>query len=227
MGSQDNRVYNQASEKAKRRYKMVFGSAPVCPGCKKHVYPVDQCFAADRTPFHRQCIYCAMRGCRNELTERSIRVYEDANICEKCYDDIFKEKSYGLSDGQESIAERRAREEAERLAREAQERAKRERKCPACDKKTREGDSEMVAPDIYYHKTCLKCCNCDRAPDENEEIIMAPMDPGNAFSDILQPLCKFCYAKKFKVSAMKIAEIVEIAPSEVITISLRTKFRFR
>ena len=30
--------------------------------------------------------------------------------------------------------------------------------------------------------------------------------------EILDPYCKFCYAKKFKTSALKIAEIVEIAP---------------
>lgn len=199
---------------------MGFGTSPICPGCRKTVYPVEQTFAADRKAFHRQCIYCAMRGCRNELTERSIRQYEGANICEKCFDDIFKEKVYGVGEGQETIEDRRRREEEERLARERQEKAKRERKCPACEKKTHEGDSEMVSQDIYYHKTCLKCSACDRAPDENEQIIMAPMDPDNAFCDILQPLCKFCYAKKFKISAMKIAEIVEIAPVEAITISL-------
>ena len=85
---------------------------------------------------------------------------------------------------------------------------------------THDNDSEMVAPDVYYHKNCLRCSDCDRAPDENEEIIMAPTDPDNIFCDVLQPLCKFCYAKKFKVSAMKIAEIVEIAPVDEITISL-------
>jgi hypothetical protein len=138
----------------------------------------------------------------------------------KHFSHIFKEKTYGPGEGQETIEERRKREEEERLARERQEKAKRERKCPACEKKTHEGDSEMVAQDIYYHKICLKCCNCDPARGENEEIIMAPMDPDNAFCDILQPLCKFCYAKKFKISAMKIAEIVEIAPIEAITISL-------
>ena len=31
-------------------------------------------------------------------------------------------------------------------------------------------------------------------------------------AEILEPYCKFCYAKKFKTSALKIAEIVEIAP---------------
>ena len=30
--------------------------------------------------------------------------------------------------------------------------------------------------------------------------------------EILDPYCKFCYAKKFKTSAIKIADIVEIAP---------------
>ena len=29
---------------------------------------------------------------------------------------------------------------------------------------------------------------------------------------VMDPLCKFCYAKKFKMSAIKITEIVTIAP---------------
>ena len=30
--------------------------------------------------------------------------------------------------------------------------------------------------------------------------------------EILDPYCKFCYAKKFKTLALKITKIVEIAP---------------
>merc|ERR1712080_382810 len=110
---------------------------------------------------------------------------------------IYLRRRYGVGEGQETIEERRRREE-ERLARERQEKAKRDRRCPACDKKTRDGDSEMVAPDISYCKKCLKCCNCDRAPDENEEIIMAPMDPDNAFCDVLQPSASFATPRNSK-----------------------------
>jgi len=184
------------------------------------VYPVEQVFAADRKAFHPRCIFCGIKGCTNELTERTIHQYEGVNICERCHDSIYKDRTYGPGPGQESIEERRRREEEERLARERQEKAKRERLCPGCEKKTKEGDSELVAPDVYYHKTCLKCCNCNTEPEEDTEIIMAPKDPDNIFSEILEPLCKFCYAKKFKASAIKIAEIVEIAPDTQINICL-------
>merc|ERR1712083_121666 len=47
--------------------------------------------------------------------------------------------------------------EEERLARERAEKRKRERRCPECDKKTFDNDSEMLAPDLYYHTVCIKC----------------------------------------------------------------------
>ena len=44
--------------------------------------------------------------------------------------------------------------------------------------------------DIYYHR-------------DNDDVF-AP--------EILEPYCKFCYAKKFKMSALALQEILEIAP---------------
>ena len=46
----------------------------------------------------------------------------------------------------------------------------------------------------------LRLTPCSRETDD----VFAP--------EILDPYCKFCYAKKFKTSAIKIADIVEIAP---------------
>ena len=42
--------------------------------------------------------------------------------------------------------------------------------------------------------------------------VLAAFDDLLFAPEILDPYCKFCYAKKFKTSAIKIAEIVEIAP---------------
>ena len=74
-------------------------------------------------------------------------------------------------------------------------------------------DSEMLAPDLYYHSACIKCKECSRQPDADTPIMMAPREQEDVFAqEILEPYCKFCYAKMFKTSAIKISEFVEIAP---------------
>jgi transcription elongation factor Elf1 len=174
---------------------------------------MEQTIAADRKPFHVRCIRCQTRGCGNDLTARSIHKYEGYNICEKCHEAIFRERVYGPGQGMESMEDRRKREEEERLARERSDKAKAERRCPECGNKTFGEDAEMLAPDLYYHKGCIKCVECSRVPESDSPIVMAPRDTENMFADeILEPYCKFCYAKKFKTSAIRIAEIVEIAP---------------
>jgi len=71
----------------------------------------------------------------------------------------------------------------------------------------------MLAEDLYYHRGCIKCCMCSTTPREDLPIVMAARENDDVFApEILDPYCKFCYAKKFKTSALKIAEIVEIAP---------------
>ena len=50
-------------------------------------------------------------------------------------------------------------------------------------------------------------------PRSEIPIMMAPRQQDDVFAqEILEPYCKFCYAKMFKTSAIKISEIVEIAP---------------
>ena len=41
-----------------------WGCGNCCPGCQKNVYPQEQVFAADRKPWHKGCIKCAVMGCR-------------------------------------------------------------------------------------------------------------------------------------------------------------------
>jgi len=192
---------------------MPWGSAPKCPACDRTVYPMEQVIAADRKPFHAKCIGCQMQGCRAELTERGLHRYEGFNICTNCHDSIFRNRTYGPGEGGETLEQKKAREEAERLAAEERERAKRERRCPECGNKTFGEDSEMLAEDLYYHRGCIKCAMCSAQPREDVPIVMAAREVDDVFApEILDPYCKFCYAKKFKTSAIKIAEIVEIAP---------------
>ena len=71
----------------------------------------------------------------------------------------------------------------------------------------------MLAPDIYYHNGCIKCVECSKQPDEDTTMIMASKEQDDVFApEVLEPYCRFCYAKMFKTSAIKIAEFVEIAP---------------
>ena len=49
-----------------------WGSMSRCPACDKTVYPAEQVFAADRKPWHRRCIHCAVRGCRYNSVPHSL-----------------------------------------------------------------------------------------------------------------------------------------------------------
>lgn len=74
--------------------------------------------------------------------------------------------------------------------------------------KTYTEDSIMVG-DLHYHKACLKCTECDRGPDNDTPMVLGPRDTDNVFEEvILDPFCKFCFAKRYKVSALDIAETV-------------------
>ena len=104
------------------------------------------------------------------------------------------------------------REEEERKRLERAERQKKERRCPGCDKKAYPDDSVKVS-DINYHKACLKCTECDRSPDEDTPMMLGPKDQDNIFGqEDLEPFCKFCFAKRFKISALNIAETVNTIP---------------
>ena len=90
----------------------------------------------------------------------------------------------------------------------------------------------MLAPDMFYHRGCIKCSECSRQPDNETPIMMAPRSVSQALvsisshltfhftrnnddvfaPEILEPYCKFCYAKKFKMSAIALQDILEIAP---------------
>ena len=53
-----------------------------------------------------------------------------------------------------------------------------------------------------------------------DNIISGPKNADNVFGDEeLEPFCKFCFAKKFKISALNIAETVTTVP-ESATVGL-------
>jgi len=97
-----------------------WGGVDLCPACSKNVYPTDRVYAADRKPFHRGCINCQVRGCRNELTAKDMHKHEGYNFCNFCHESYYDQRSYGPPAGGETIEERRLRE-----AREAEERERR------------------------------------------------------------------------------------------------------
>jgi len=198
--------------------KMPWGGAPKCPGCEKTVYPMDQIMAADRKAFHTRCIRCQMFGCGNDLTARSLHKYDGYNICNRCYENVLGSRTYGPAEGEETIDQRRKREEEERKAREKAEKSRLERRCMECDKKTFPDDSAELAPDMFYHKICMKCSMCPRTPDDQTPLVMAPRSDDVFGPKLMDPYCKFCYAKKFKVSMMHVQEIVTIAPEHVISL---------
>jgi len=87
-----------------------------------------------------------------------------------------------------------------------------------CDKKTFPDDSAELAPDMFYHKICMKCSMCPTKPNEDNPLVMAPRDDNVFGPKLMDPYCKFCFAKKFKMSAMHIQEIVTIAPDQIISL---------
>ena len=144
------------------------------------------------------------------------------------------------------------REEEERKRLEKLERQKNERRCPGCDMKAFPEDSVKLS-DMFYHKSCLTCSECERSPDDNTPMMLGklnlirfvltfplsvktvkyirrettimlyfsgPKNVDNVFGDEeLIPFCKFCFAKKFKISALNIAETVTTVP-ELVSMSL-------
>ena len=187
-------------------------SAPKCPSCKISVYPAEAFIAADRTPFHKKCVKCAT--CTKTLTSATLNEHQTKLYCRGCYDSLFMSPDFssGNYEGIVTPEDIQRAEEEERKKKEREERHKKERRCPGCDKKAYADDSVKVS-DIFYHKVCLKCVECGRSPDENMPMMLGPKNEDNFFDqEDLEPFCKFCFAKKFKISCLNIAETVTTIP---------------
>jgi len=168
--------------------------------------------ASDRKPFHKQCVKCF--NCKKVLNSNTLNNHKEKLYCKFCYDEIFMSNDYSMDSygGIVTPEDIRRREEEEKRRLEKAERAKREKRCPTCEMKAYPEDSVLVS-DMIFHKVCLKCSECNRSPDENTPMMMGPREQDNVFGEEdLIPFCKFCFAKIFKVSALNIAEAVNITP---------------
>ncbi len=110
-------------------------TAPRCPACNTSVFPAEAFMAADRKPFHKQCVKCFK--CHKALNPATINEHQSQLFCKACYDGIFMPQEYstGTYGGIVTPDDIRRREEEEKRRAEKAERAKRERRCPGCDMK--------------------------------------------------------------------------------------------
>jgi len=187
-------------------------AAPRCPACKASVFPAESVMAVDRTPFHKVCVKC--KSCGKTLNTSSLNEHNTQLYCKSCYEGLFDAHDYTIAQygGIVTPEDIKRREEEERKRLEKLERQKNERRCPGCDMKAFPEDSVKLS-DLFYHKSCLTCSECDRSPDDNTPMMLGPKNVDNVFGDEeLIPFCKFCFAKIFKISALNIAETVTTIP---------------
>merc|ERR1711936_146641 len=203
----------QESDQVIRSTKMGWTApptAPKCPCCKSSVFPAESFIAADRTPFHKKCVKC--KSCSKSLNSATLNEHQTQLYCKACYDNIFMMKKGGGEEygGIVTPEDMKRKEEEERKRLEKAKRAKAERRCPTCDMKTYAEDSVQVS-DVFYHKPCLKCVECGRGPDSETPMMLGPQESDDVFAEeVLEPFCKFCFAKRYKLSALNVAESVKI-----------------
>ena len=118
-------------------------TAPRCPACNTSVYPAEAVMAADRKPFHKQCVKCTK--CKKYLNPSTINEHKNQLFCKTCYDEIFMPQEFcsGTYGGIITPEDIKRKEEEEKRRLEKAERAKRERRCPTCDMK-------VLYPSLLY-----------------------------------------------------------------------------
>ena len=63
-------------------------SNPQCPACTTPVFPHEAYMAADRVPFHKNCLKCT--ECKKKLTPGNLNTHEGKKLyCQNCYNHIF------------------------------------------------------------------------------------------------------------------------------------------
>merc|ERR1711872_582235 len=96
------------------------------------------------------------------------------------------------------------------MARERKEGARQNGGCPACSMLTGPDDFAEVSG-LRYHKACLCCTACSRPAEVDTPMLLGPRENENVFGDEqLDPYCNICFAKKFKMSVLNIADTVNI-----------------
>jgi hypothetical protein len=84
-------------------------------------------------------------------------------------------------------------------------------------------DDAVFVSGIAFHKACLYCASCRRPANADTPMMLGPKngDEPNVFGEEeLEPYCNFCFAKKFKISAINIADTVNIVPDDHSIMSL-------
>merc|ERR1711962_350263 len=193
--------------------------SPQCPSCSRPVFPAEAYMASDRRPFHKQCVKC--NTCSKKLAPANINEHGGKLFCMLCYannfmpqDDLIPARMAmqvlpvgGLYN---AIEEEKRRAQEELLRQEMEERARNSGGCPACGNKA-EGDDATDVSGVRYHKPCLRCAACGNKADESMTMLLGPREADNVFGkEQLDPYCKYCFAKKFSVGCINIAETVNI-----------------
>eukprot|EP00088_Acartia_fossae_P014202 TRINITY_DN17579_c0_g1_i1.p1 TRINITY_DN17579_c0_g1~~TRINITY_DN17579_c0_g1_i1.p1 ORF type:complete len:228 (-),score=68.03 TRINITY_DN17579_c0_g1_i1:386-1024(-) len=194
--------------------------APKCPFCEKSVFPAESYMAADRRPFHKQCVKCF--DCTKSLVPATINEHQGSLYCHFCYSNKFMPQDDNIPERMAmqvlpvggiytAMEEEKRRAEEERIRKDMEEAAKRSGCCPSCGNITVGNDFVELSKDLRVHKYCLKCAGCSKPAEDDLPMLLGPRDTENFFGEEeLDPYCKFCFAKKFKVSAMNIADIVNL-----------------
>merc|ERR1711931_82683 len=185
-------------------------TSPKCPACSTSVFPAESFMAADRKPFHKKCVKC--KTCNKVLTSATLNEHETQLYCKACYDNIFMLMAIGGGQYEGIITpeDLRRMEEEEKKRLQKAKRAKEERRCPVCDLKTYVDDSIQIS-DVFYHKPCLKCVECSRGPDADTPMMLGPRENDDVFAEeVLEPFCRFCFAKRYKLSSLNVKESVTI-----------------
>jgi hypothetical protein len=85
-------------------------------------------------------------------------------------------------------------------------------------------DDAVFVSGIAFHKACLCCAGCHRPANAATPMMLGPKngdgEPNVFGEEELEPYCNFCFAKKFKISAINIADTVTIVPEEHNIMSL-------
>jgi len=193
--------------------------SPMCPACSRSVFPAEAYMATDRRPFHKVCVKCTI--CSKKLSPTSLNEHSGQLFCEACYTIKFMPKENKIPERvmmqvlpvggtYTAIEEEKRRAEQERLARERKEGARQNGGCPACSMLTGPDDFAEVSG-LRYHKACLCCTACSRPAEVDTPMLLGPRENENVFGDEqLDPYCNICFAKKFKMSVLNIADTVNI-----------------
>jgi hypothetical protein len=120
--------------------------------------------AADRKPFHKQCVKCFK--CHKALNPATINEHQSQLFCKACYDGIFMPQEYstGTYGGIVTPDDIRRREEEEKRRAEKAERAKRERRCPGCDMKVGHACKYGVRSPKFFWAPCAQLYSLAETP---------------------------------------------------------------